>query len=73
MVFDHGFFCRLGGNPICNKFDLNSSNPEIGYLQQLDCHYENIALNKLGWDHTHYNSISPKEMHFTTIISNHKS
>ncbi len=73
------FFCRLGGNPICNKLDLNSSNPkissnpEIGYLQQLDCHYENIALNKLGWDHTHYNSISPKEMHFTTIISNHKS
>ncbi|CAM6069851.1 unnamed protein product [Sphagnum tenellum] len=53
MVFDHGFFCRLGGNPICNKLDLNSSNPkinsnpEIGYLQQLDYRYENIALNKL--------------------------
>jgi hypothetical protein len=33
------FFCRLGGKPIGNKLDLNSSNPkissnfEIGYLQ----------------------------------------
>jgi hypothetical protein len=73
------FFCRLGGNPICDKLDLNSSNPkisskpEIGYLQQLDCRYKNIALNKLGWDHTHYNSISPKKMHFILIISNHKN
>jgi hypothetical protein len=73
------FFCRLGGNPICDKLDLNSSNPkissnpEIGYLQQLDCRYKNIALSKLGWDHTYYNSISPKKMHFTTIISNHKN
>jgi hypothetical protein len=61
------FFCRLGGNPICNKLDLNSSNPkisskpEIGYLQQLYCRNNTIALNKLGWDHTHYNSISPKK------------
>ncbi|CAK9262269.1 unnamed protein product [Sphagnum jensenii] len=43
----------LGGNPICNKLDLNSSNakissnPKIAYLQQLDCRYKNIALRTL--------------------------
>jgi hypothetical protein len=59
------FFCRLGGNPICNKLKINS-DPAIAYHQQLNCRYNIIA--SLGWDLIHNNSSSPLYCKETNII-----
>jgi hypothetical protein len=62
------FFCRLGGNPICNKLEINS-NPTIAYHQQLNCRFNiSVLPAPLGWDLIHNNSNSPLYCKETNII-----